>query len=194
MVKQLTGGDAVTARFLYQEEFEYHPRCKIFLAGNHKPRIEGTDEGIWRRLRLIPFGITIPEEDRDPELKGKLTGELSGILNWAVAGCLAWQRQGLGTPRAVRAATNAYREEEDQLGAFLRDRCVVDPLRQVASADLYDAYQAWCAGTGEALLSKADIGRKLTERGFTATRTRTSRGWRGLALRHDPLVAGDATQ
>lgn len=190
LVKQLTGGDMVTARYLYREEFEFHPRCKIFLAGNHKPRIEGTDEGIWRRLRLIPFGTTIPEEDRDPELKGKLAAELSGILNWAVTGCLAWQRQGLGTPRAVRAATDEYRGEEDQLGTFLRERCVEGPVRRVASGALYEAYKAWCAETGEAPLSQHDVGRKLTERGFEQQRANKERVRLGLALRPSALVDG----
>lgn len=96
LVKQLTGGDTVSARKLYSEFFQFRPEFKLWLAANHKPVIRGTDQAIWRRIRLIPFTVTIPEQEQDPDLVRKLTAELPGILRWAVDGCLAWQRSRLG--------------------------------------------------------------------------------------------------
>jgi len=118
-VKDLTGGDTLTARFLFGEYFDFKLQAKFWICGNHKPVIRGTDEAIWRRIRLIPFTVFIPPEKRDPKLGEELLKELPGILNLAIEGCLAWQRERLNAPAAVLAATEEYRETEDQLGAFL---------------------------------------------------------------------------
>jgi putative DNA primase/helicase len=101
LIKQMTGGDTMTARFLYGEFFEFLPEFKILLAVNHKPLIRNTDHAIWRRIRLVPFTVTIPEAERDKDLPDKLRRELPGILAWAVQGCLDWQREGLGMPEPV---------------------------------------------------------------------------------------------
>ena len=108
-IKKLTGGDRITARFLHAEFFEYTPSFKLILSSNHKPSIRGTDEGIWRRIRLVPFAVTIPEDEKDPHLKKKLFAEAPGILNWALEGCREWQRNGLGMPAAIQNATGEYR-------------------------------------------------------------------------------------
>ena len=101
-----------------REDFwTFQPTHKLFLAGNHKPTVRGDDEGIWRRMRLIPWLVTIPEAERDPQLPQRLRAELAGVLRWAVEGCLAWQKRGLNEPRAVREATANYREENDVLGS-----------------------------------------------------------------------------
>ena len=119
LIKQLTGGDAITARFLYGKEFEFRPEFKIVMATNHKPRIRGTDTGIWRRIRLVPFTQAIPEEKQDKRLPEKLLAELPGILNWALEGCRQWveasksSRSGLPECEAVRTATQEYRTEQD---------------------------------------------------------------------------------
>jgi putative DNA primase/helicase len=113
LVKSLTGGDTVAARFMRGEWFEFTPQFTPWLATNHKPTIRGTDEGIWRRIRLIPFNVTIPPDQRDPDLPAKLRAELPGILNWALEGCLAWQADGLTNPAAVEEATAEYRAEQD---------------------------------------------------------------------------------
>src|SRR5262249_54371075 len=128
LIKQMTGGDTMTARFLYGEFFEFLPEFKIFLAVNHKPLIRNTDHAIWRRIRLVPFTVTIPEAERDKDLPAKLRRELSGILAWAVQGCLDWQRAGLGMPEAVKAATAEYRAEMDVLDQFLAERCEIGSI------------------------------------------------------------------
>ena len=140
----MTGGDTMTARFMRAEFFEFDPEFKIWLATNHKPTIRGTDYAIWRRIRLIPFTVTIPEAEQDAALLDKLTAELPGILAWAVRGCLDWQTNGLGAPSEVTSATQEYRDEMDVLGEFLTDCCVLAPTRTARAKDLYAAYQKWC--------------------------------------------------
>jgi putative DNA primase/helicase len=136
LVKQLTGGDRITARFLYKEFFEYDPQFKIFLATNHKPVIWSPGEAIWRRIRLIPFAVTIPEAEQDHTLVAQLCTELPGILRWAVQGCLAWQQEGLGIPEEVQQATAAYRQDMDALAGFLASCCVKGPDEQATSKAL----------------------------------------------------------
>lgn len=163
LIKQLTGGDRISARFLHAEFFEFIPECKVWLATNHKPRVSGTDEGIWSRIRLIPFEVVIPLGERDPQLAAKLRDELPGILAWAVDGCLRWQRAGLGMPEPIKQATEGYRAEEDALGEFIGLRCVLDDASYAYAADLYDAYIAF---TGDRRLSQRAFGLRLRERGF----------------------------
>ena len=183
LVKQLTGGDKVAARFLYAEFFEFDAQFKLFLTTNHKPEIRGTDNAVWRRIRLVPFEVTIPEEQQDKELPAKLRAELPGILAWGVRGCLGWQKNGLGQPEKVFDATAKYREEMDLLGAFLRDRCVENERAKVASKPLYAAYKTWCDSTGEKALTQQKLGTALADRGFRKWRTGPTRGWAGFALR-----------
>lgn len=188
-IKQLTGGDRVTARFLRQEFFEFTPAFKLFLAANHKPTIWGTDEGIWARIRLVPFQVTIPEGERDTRLPKKLHAELPSILAWAVRGCLAWQQDGLGAPPAVEDATRDYREEMDQLAGFIGSRCILGPRMRASAADLYRAYVAYCDEEGDEPLKQKSFGMRLTERGLHRRRG-GSEGrfwWLGIGLRtaHD---------
>src|SRR5690606_24952891 len=122
-IKQLTGGDPIRARFMRQDFFEFKPTHKLLVAANHRPKVRGQDEGIWRRICLVPFDVTIPREERDPYLVHKLRAELAGILAWAVRGCRAWQRERLGVPSAVGEATAAYRDEQDHLGPWVDDAC-----------------------------------------------------------------------
>ena len=131
LVKALTGGDTITARFLHREFFEFVPQFKLWLATNHKPTIRGDDHAIWRRIRLIPFSVTIPEAEQDGELGAKLAEERAGILKWAIEGCLAWQRDGLQTPEPVRTATADYRADMDRLGQWIDERCIVTPTAKV---------------------------------------------------------------
>jgi putative DNA primase/helicase len=193
LVKQLTGNDAVTARFLYGEHFEFRPAFKLVLAANHKPVVRGTDCAIWRRIHLIPFTETIPEDERDPHLLGKLTAELPGILRWALDGCLAWQRDGLGAPVAVRSATLRYREEMDTIGAFLDETCRLDASGRVRAAVLYSRYKEWCERAGERALSQRKLGERLAERGLHRI---TSNGtiWLGLELLPDGTQTEPSTE
>jgi len=185
LVKQMTGGDKMAARFLHGEWFEFTPTFKLFLAVNHKPIVQGTDHAIWRRIRLIPFTVTIPESEQDKTLPEKLRAESAGILRWAVEGCLLWQREGLEPPRAVTEATADYRDEMDTVGAFIDECCVRDPKAETPTPRLYDAYSLWCAANEEKAMSKADFGARLAEKEFTPGRTKTKRFWRGLAVTGD---------
>lgn len=182
LVKQLTGGDKVAARFLYSEFFEFDAQFKLFLTTNHKPVIRGTDNAIWRRIRLVPFEVTIPQEKQDKELPLKLRAELPGILAWAVRGCLRWQKSGLGQPEKVSTATAAYREEMDVIGAFLKDRCAVREDAMAVPGQLYAAYKRWCEDTGERPLTQSKLGMSLEDRGFRAGRTGKNRFRRGLEI------------
>jgi P4 family phage/plasmid primase-like protien len=166
IVKDLTGGDTLAARFMRQEFFEFAPTHKFWIYGNHKPLIRGTDEGIWRRIRLIPFTVTIPPEERDPNLRAKLRKEFAGILAWAVQGCRDWQCDGLGEPAAVQQATDAYRNEMDVIGAFLGECCVIGPHYKAYAKALYEAYKAWCEANGEHAVNQRRYGGQLTERGL----------------------------
>lgn len=168
LAKTLTGNDTVTARFLHAEFFEFRPQFKLWLAANHRPIIRGTDPAIWDRIRLIPFEVSIPESERDPELKNKLLAELPGILAWAVQGCLLWLEQGLGKPAAVQQATDAYRRESDTLGSFLEDACSMDPADATPATDLYQAYKQWASENGEYEMSQTAFGIKLEERGISS--------------------------
>lgn len=183
LVKQLTGGDVVTARFLYQEQFEFLPTFKLVLVTNHKPVIRGTDHAMWRRIRLVPFTVTIPPEEQDRDLPRKLRAELPGILRWAVDGYLAWQHEGLGMPDEVRDATEAFRAEMDVLGDFLAERCILADDGEVSARLLYEAYLGWSHEAGEKPLTKKAFGLRLAEKGPAPFRTNAERGWRGVGLR-----------
>ncbi|MDG5787797.1 phage/plasmid primase, P4 family [Evansella sp. AB-P1] len=171
LIKQLTGGEPITARFLRKEFFEFLPQFKIFFTTNHKPIVKGNDEGIWRRIKLIPFTVTIPKEDIDTELPEKLKEELPGILNWAVQGCLKWLQDGLGEPNEVKQATQGYKDEMDILGQFLLDYCVIRPGARSSVKELYDLYKNWCKETGEYELSQRKFNRRLEEKGFIKKRS-----------------------
>jgi putative DNA primase/helicase len=185
LVKQLTGGDRVRARRMRQDFWEFDPTHTVFLATNHKPEVRGTDNAIWRRIRLLPFTETIPPDEQDKRLPEKLRGELSGILAWAVEGCLEWQLDGLQAPDEVLEATGEYRSEMDVIGAFLDECCILGDEKTVSAADLYRAYGEWCKDTGEALEKQRKFGGRLTERGgFERYRGGKSGGhrWRGVDL------------
>jgi P4 family phage/plasmid primase-like protien len=190
LVKQLTGGEAIKARFMRQDFFEYLPQYKIFLTTNHKPNIAGTDTGIWRRIRLIPFSVIIPENQIDLRLDEKLKAEYPGILRWAVEGCMKWLHEGLGIPEEIKAATKEYRDEMDVTKGFLEECCSIHPSLQVTTKSLYKAYQDWCAENGEYHLTK----RKFTDKvksvmaadGLILRDTRigakSDRGYNGIGL------------
>lgn len=182
-LKDLTGGDTLTARFLHQEFFDFHPTHRIVIRGNHKPAINGTDEGIWRRLRLVPFTVTIPEDERDHQLLVKLQVELPGILNWAITGCLEWQREGLKPPAVIIDAVRAYREESDTLGRFIEECCEVRNLAQVKSSVLFKRYQEFAEQSGERWLQSKELPHQMQRRGFEWKRTNSGGLYVGIELR-----------
>lgn len=183
LLKQLVGGDVVTARFLYQEHFEFKPKFKLLIAGNHKPVIMGDDEGVWRRVHLVPFVHTIPEAERDKRLGEKLAAELPGILNWAIAGCLAWQASGLNAPAIITDATARYRDEMDLLGNWIEQECDTNAGLRYSSRKLYENYRKWCEDGGIKPLSVMVFVRKLESRSFPREHTRAGNVIVGLQLR-----------
>jgi putative DNA primase/helicase len=194
LIKQLTGGEPITARFLHQEHFEFLPTFKIFFITNHKPQIRGTDPAIWRRIRLIPFTVTITAEEDDKTLPEKLRNEMPGILRWMVEGCLRWQEEGLGTPEEVTNATQGYREEMDTLSQFIDEHCVIEPTARVPSKDLYKEYQQWCEDNGEYVLAKNKFITRLKDRLESSMgvriedyRTNAARGYTGIGLLSNPI-------
>ncbi|MEO5334403.1 MAG: phage/plasmid primase, P4 family [Magnetococcus sp. YQC-5] len=197
-IKDLTGGDTVTARFLFAEFFDFVPTHKFWIFGNHKPVIKGMDLGIWRRIRLIPFLVTFTDETADASLKEKLSEERPGILRWLIDGCLAWQREGIKVPTAVSDATDEYRSEMDLVGPFISDRCVVGEGLYAKTGELFAAYQAWCRETGTQEITQTKFGKYLTERGFKQAVPvkiggRTARLRYGIGLLADGAVTGSNT-
>ncbi len=148
-IKALTGGDPISARFMRQDFFTYQPQFKLIIAGNHKPSLRNVDEAVRRRLNLIPFTVTIPSHERDPNLPEKLKAEWPGILAWAIEGCLAWQNNGLQPPQAVLDATENYLADEDAIGRFLSEQCYIAAGEYIEVKDLYAAWRDWCNSTGE---------------------------------------------
>jgi putative DNA primase/helicase len=174
-VKTLTGSDPIAARELYgRRVFAFCPAFKCWLATNHKPIIRDDSFATWRRVRLVPFAVSFAgREDRN--LETDLRSELSGILNWSLTGCRAWQRDGLGTPRAVEVATETYRVESDVLADFLDEHIVPDATAKSSAREVFGAYQRWALARGEQPMSQQGLGRALTERGFPRTKRKT--GW-----------------
>ncbi|WDN94485.1 phage/plasmid primase, P4 family [Bacillus velezensis] len=166
LVKQITGGEKMSARFLRQEYFEFTPEFKVFFTTNHKPIVKGSDEGIWRRIRLVPFTVTIPKEKVDKKLPQKLAVEMPGILRWAVEGCLKWQKEGLKEPEVIRKATEGYREDMDILGPYMSERCVVHPSAKIEAKELYKDYKNWCYENDEIELKNRAFYRQIEIRGF----------------------------
>ncbi|MBF0474659.1 MAG: DNA primase [Deltaproteobacteria bacterium] len=184
LIKQMTGGDKISARFFHQEFFDFQPTHKIFLGTNHRPIIKGTDHAIWRRIRLIPFEVTIPEAEIDRSLPEKLKEELPGILAWAVRGCISWQKDGLGVPEEVKTATSDYQDDMDTVAQFIDDCCTIDPEEKERKADIYKAYLDWSEKTGNRALVQPKFSQRLTAKGMQSIRFGKNRDhyWQGLAL------------
>lgn len=178
LVKRLTGGDRITARYLYRDEFEFRPVMKLWLTVNHLPTVHGDDHAIWRRLQIIPFEKRIQQPDKN--LSRKLRGELPGILAWALQGCIDWQRHGLGTCGAIDHAGGAYRQREDRLALFIEERCELDATGRVENGELRDAYHAWENARGDTPMS--DLFDRLDKRGFATGKSNGKRIRKGLRL------------
>ena len=183
-IKDLTGQDTITARFMKAEWFDFAPTHKLWLSTNHKPEIRGTDAAIWRRIRLVPWTVSIPAAEQDKKLPIALRHELAGILAWIVQGCLQWRREGLQAPDEVRKATGEYRAEMDVLAGYLAECCERGPDHWEYAKDLYESYKRWCEENGERPEPQRKFGGRLGERGFQRDRG-GSRGagiWRGVRL------------
>jgi P4 family phage/plasmid primase-like protien len=194
LIKEATSDTTMTARNLHQNPFQFSPQFKLWLATNHKPEIRGTDDGIWRRLVLIPFNIQFYDKSdpdapaegpfKDKMLIAKLKNELPGILNWAIKGCLEWQRQGLNPPDIIREATQEYRTEMDVLGTYLEENTIRMLTATISCADLYENYKRWCQDAGHTPYSKNKLGRRLYERHISkGTTTKGEKAYVGIKLR-----------
>jgi len=183
-VKNLTGGDMLRARRMHEDEWSFRPSHTAFLHTNHPPRIRGSDEGIWRRLKIVRWDVTIPKQDVDEHLPAKLAREAAGILNWIVVGAAQWSRDGLSEPAAVTHATNTYRASEDHVGRFLADCCTLDSRFSTPAKAVREAYEKWCADTGEEVWSARRVGASLTARGLESQRlgNRKTNVWAGLTV------------
>lgn len=190
LVKTLTGGDTVTARFLHREAFEFRPALKLWLVANHAPRVKDDDSAIWRRILRLPFDNVLPQAARDPQVKKTLTDPAASgaaILAWAVRGCLAWQREGLGAPEAVERATDAYRAAMDPIAGFFEQCCALVPDAWTPVRELRAAYEGWCkdSGSGHPLSGQDFAGRLKTKR-CELNRRNGVRGYLGIGLLAGP--------
>ncbi|MEI6493095.1 MAG: phage/plasmid primase, P4 family [Verrucomicrobiota bacterium] len=187
LLKKMTGGDRQKGRFHYKSFFEYDPTAKIHLVGNHRPRISGRDDGIWRRFRLVDWPVSIPDEKKDLRLWGKLAAEFPGILNWAISGALALGERGTQPPPSVIVATDKFRADSDSFGDFLREKTADDPEGTVTKAELFKAYRDYCdeqALAPKYRQTKRKVGFLMIERGYDeGTRHESAKIWIGIRLK-----------
>jgi putative DNA primase/helicase len=187
-IKALTGGDPISARFMRQDFFTYTPEFKLLLAGNHKPGLSGVDEAWRRRFNLIPFKVTIPKAERDPDLSEKLKVEWPGVLLWAIEGCRQWAERGLDPPPTVIEATESYLREQDRIGRWIEEECALDSIYSDTIAHLFASWKGWSERSGLHPGSNTRLSEALEERGFERTRIGhdRDRGFKGIAVKPKP--------
>jgi putative DNA primase/helicase len=189
-IKDITGGEAVVGEFKYKDQFSFKPICKVWFAGNHKPIIRGADDGIWRRIKLIPFKKSFKDSEKIPNLPTILEGELEGILNWAIEGCLKWQKEGLKEPKSVRDAVKSYKKDEDISSDFIEEHLIQTDNHKdrVKKADLYSIYEQWCKTAGVSKpSSKREFTMMLIERGFQDIKSKGIHHWTSLKITNSPM-------
>jgi len=196
LIKKLTGRDRITARFLRQEFFEFDPTFKIWIATNHKPVVRENSIAFWRRIRLIPFTVQIPNEEVIPNFEKILLEEKEGIFNWILEGFRKWKENRLGIPEEVKKATQEYRDEMDVLAEFISTMCIENPEIKSTTKELYQAYCKWCEENSEEPINIRAFGRRLEERGYKAVRTgkNRERGWEGIGLKTQQTDQEEVTE
>ena len=183
-IKAMTGGEKITARFMRQEFFEFQPEFKLWLVANDRPRVRGTDTALWRRIRVVPFDMQIPESEKDLDLPMKLRQEWPGILASAVRGCIDWQKEGIIPPASASQAAKEWSKAADHLKRFVREVLEFDPLNRVAARPMHDQYTHWCGRNGEVPLDMKTFKQALiTEHNITHKRTKQGSEWTGVKLR-----------
>jgi putative DNA primase/helicase len=180
-------------RFLHKEYFEFMPVFKLWLSTNHLPTISGSDNAIWDRVKLIPFNVRIPDEKIKSrrEVDEMLESERPGILNWAIKGCLEWQRTGLISPAEVTKASNKYRDDSDILKPFFEDACFIKSKGMTEKGKLYEAFAKWADESGERKISKKQFGSELINRGFETDRQSSGKRkevWKGISLKNGGII------
>jgi putative DNA primase/helicase len=185
LIKEMTGGERIRPRRMKENFWEFEPTHKAIIVANHRPEIRGTDDGIWRRVKLVPFDVVIPEAERNEHLMEELEAEYEGILAWMVQGALEWRHLGLGEPAPIKAATQEYRDDMDVLSNFILTKCVEGPGITVFSTPLYNEYKQWADAAGEFVLSQTKFSTRLKERGYQKKETKRGNVWYGIGLRSD---------
>jgi putative DNA primase/helicase len=188
-VKSVTGQDEITARFLFQEFFTFKPAFKIWMAVNHKPIVKGTDRGIWRRIRLVPFTQNFEGQKADRGLTSKLKAELPGILNWALEGLRQWREQGLGFAKAVEGASKEYQKESDLVQQWMEECVTLAADAKTPCADAYASFKEWAKERSYPSFSMNSFARNMTEKGFERKSNGKQRVYVGLKLDEPPLIS-----
>lgn len=181
-VKQIVAGDPITACRKYEHPMTFNPCAKLWIHGNYQPDIRGVDDGIWRRVHQIHFGVSFPKDKQDPNLEESLLAELPGILRFAVEGCLNWQIVGLNPPQSVLDVTAEYREEQDTFGRFIEEELAKAPENKISRSELYGMYKKWAEEQGEYIMSNRAVVKQLKSRGFEEKKS-SNRYWLGLCSR-----------
>lgn len=189
-VKRLTGGDPIKARRMREDFWTFTPSHTFCMLTNHKPIVTGTDEGIWRRLRLVPWDVVVPPEERDEGLGEKLALELNVVLAWLASGHQDWKLNGFGEPEAVREATQKFRDESDAMGKFLHEACLLGEAYHVGASDLFAYWSKWCAGQGEDPGNQTTFAAALQNKGLDNYTSKGRRRWRGIGIPADDKVEG----
>jgi putative DNA primase/helicase len=178
----LAGREPIAARFLYEDYFEFTPQFTAWLRTNHKPIITGDDDGIWRRLVLLPFKRSFKDDQKDPYLEQKLLAERAGILQWMLEGARLYLKDGLPLSPLIRAEVATYRQDSDVLGEFLADHTAVDSAERIEQSHLFRKFKWWCERNGLRVPSKKSFTQRLAERGFTEAKSGSNRYYVGLQL------------
>lgn len=186
-MKRLTGGDPITARYMRENFVTFTPSHLAILVTNHPPKVPGDDPAIWRRIRVVPFDVVIPDEEQDKDLDAKLTLEADGILSWAVAGWADYLQHGLAEPDSVRVATDNYQRGNDDVGRFIAEACVIGPAFMAITKDLYAAWCRWQEADGRAEpMGRGTFSNALDHRGYPVQQPRHGKRWRsGIAAKED---------
>lgn len=183
-MKRLTGGDTIRARRMRENFVEFEPSHTPLLITNHLPKVSGDDPAIWRRIRVIPFGVEIPKSERRGDLEELLQAEADAVLAWALAGWADYRRRGsLDEPAAVLAATDDYQLASDAISRFIADECMTSsPAQKSLTAQLFDAWEKWRASDGAEPISLKAFGQALDAKGYSVQRS-NGKKWRvGIAL------------
>ena len=190
LVKQLTGGDRISARRMREDPWNFWPTHTLFMATNHRPEIKGTDNAIRNRIKPAPFELSIPKGQQDRKLPDKLRDELPGILAWAVQGHMEWLNNGLQEPEEVKAATNSYRNDMDTLARFIDEECETTAGLKVKSSTLYNRYRLWCEESGEQVMRSQDFSNSLQDRGYSRGKSNGDRVYKGISVLSQPSTTG----
>jgi putative DNA primase/helicase len=183
-MKRLTGGDPITARYMHKDFVSFTPSHLAILVTNHLPAVRGDDPAIWRRIRVVPFDVVIPEHEQDTDLDTKLALEADGILSWAIAGWADYLKDGLHEPATVRTATDTYQHRSDDVGRFITERCTLGVLFKATTQHLYDAWRDWQETEGAPPIGRKEFGHALDRAGYPTQQAREGKRWRiGIALR-----------